>query len=118
MSRRRRHSFRVEDILSCSAEPIFLLDPERQVVFFNRACQELTGMTAEQAAQVRCDYQGPAGSDPVTDLAASLAPPPQVFQGNPASVESLFVRPSGERLWRQIHFLPCHDASGQLLSVI
>ena len=118
MGVRRRGRFRVETVLSSSAEPIFLLNPDREVVFFNRSCEELTGRSAAQAVGLACQYRGPVGSQDLPDLGASLAPPPEVFQGELATVQSLFIRPDGERFWRHIQFFPCHDESGRLLAII
>jgi len=52
------------------------------------------------------------------DIGASLAAPAEVFQGEPRSIETFFVRPGGERVWRRIHFFPWHDDDGKLAFVV
>ncbi|MBI3464184.1 MAG: sigma 54-interacting transcriptional regulator [Planctomycetes bacterium] len=118
MGVRRRGKLRVETVLNSSAEPIFLLNPDREVVFFNGACEQLTGRSAAQVVGLACQYRGSAGSKDLPDLGASLAPPPEVFQGEPATIQSLFIRPDGQRLWRHIQFFPCHDDSRRVLAIM
>jgi len=98
--------------------PVFVLDTERQIVFFNRACEELTGRTAEQMRGLSCRYFGPAGANDLPELGASLCPPPEVFQGQPMTAETWFSLPNAQRLCRHIRFTPCHDGAGKLIGVL
>ena len=117
MARRRKARFRPDKLLNDSAEPVFVLDPERVVVYFNRACEELTGWPSDRALGLQCRFHGPVAAD-LSDLGASLSPPPMAMAGETCSVTSLFLRRGGERLWRDIHFFPCRDCDGGLLGVV
>lgn len=118
MGKRRRRRFGIENLLNDSAEPVFVLNADREVVFFNRACEALTGRAADQVMGLCCRYHGAAGTADLPDLAASLAPPPEVFDGQATTIASLFLGPDGQRLMRHIQFSPCHDESGRLAGVI
>jgi DNA-binding NtrC family response regulator len=118
MSRPRVARLKIEAVLKRAAEPVFLLDAERRIVFFNPACEELTGRSADGVLGLQCSYGATCGADESGDVAASLAAPPEVFQGAATTVRTLLARPGAEPLWRQIHFFPCHDPSGKLLAVV
>jgi DNA-binding NtrC family response regulator len=115
---KRRRRFAIEDLLNDSAEPVFVLNADREVVFFNRACAGLTGRNADQVMGLTCPYRGATGAADLPDLAASLAPPPEVLEGRATTIASLFIGPDGQRLMRHIQFSPCHDEAGQLAGVI
>ena len=109
---------RLESIFNRATSGIFLLDARRRVVYFNRACEELSGYRFDELIGVACRYGGPAGAGDAADLAASLGPPPEVFQGKPVATPTLILSRDGQRFWRTIHFFPCHNDAGKLLCVL
>jgi DNA-binding NtrC family response regulator len=95
-----------------------MLNADREIVFFNGACESLTGCRSDEVLGLCCRYHGPAGTLDLPDMAASLGPPPEVMAGRPMAVQSLIVRANGDRLWRQLYFFPCFGDSGALTGVI
>jgi two-component system response regulator PilR (NtrC family)/two-component system response regulator HydG len=118
MAKRRNRGLRIEHLMRDTAVPIFLLNADREIAFFNAACEALVGRQADHVLGLCCRYHGPAGTADLPDLAASLAPSPEVMAGHPAKLRALIKRPDGERLWREIHFFPCRDATGTLVMVM
>ncbi len=101
-ARRIRLNARLTDV----ATPLFLIGPDREVLFFNRGCEQLTGWTADEILGLRCDYA--SSSDPLEpeSLTGSLCPPPETFAGQSAAVP-VFLKPkSGGSLARMLQFFP------------
>jgi PAS domain S-box-containing protein len=118
MAKRRNRKFRLESLLQDTATPIFVLNLEREIVYFNAACEKLTGRHCQQVVGLCCRYSGPTGTQDLPDLAASLAPPAEVMGGQAMAVQTLVVRHDGERRWQQVHFFPCTDADGSLTHIV
>ena len=108
----------LEPLFDQAAEPIYLVAPDRTLLYANRACETLTRRPVEQLVGLRCRWHGPVQGGELPSLAGSLCPPPQTFAGKPAGVESLVLHPSGERLRRRIDFFPCRDEQGNLLVIL
>jgi transcriptional regulator with PAS, ATPase and Fis domain len=97
------------------AAPLFLLDPERRILYGNPAFWQLTGASAEQLEGRICrhHFSAPPGSEEA--LLATLAPPLETLEGKTASV----CRPAPDvsnRLW-QLDFFPLghtNEASAML----
>ena len=117
-SRVRTKRFRFDAMFAQAADPIFVLGPKRQIVFFNAACEVLTGRRADDVAGQVCAFQTCDADGEPASLAASLAAPPEVFAGQPQTRETLIATARGERLSRSIHFVPCRNESGRVLCVI
>ncbi len=62
-------------------QPIYLLDGEFTLVFCNKALEEWTGCEAEKLIGQRLRYHSPGSRLKHEIIAASLSPPPEVFQG-------------------------------------
>src|SRR5262245_37637469 len=111
MARRGKRGLRIEQLLRDTAAPVFFLNADREIAFLNPACETLLGRQADQVIGLRCRYHGPTGECDLPDLAASLAPPPEVMDGFPLALRTIITRPDGARSWRQIHFFPFHDVA-------
>ncbi len=114
----RRKRLRFDTLFAETADPVFVLGSKRQIVFFNRACETLTGRAADEVAELVCAFQTPDADGEPASLAASLAAPPEVFAGQTQTRETLIPTGHGERISRSIHFIPCRDESGRVLYVI
>jgi len=62
-------------------QPVFLLDGEATFSFCNHALEEWTGCEAEQLLGQQLRYRAPTSRQKHDLVAAALAPPPEVFQG-------------------------------------
>jgi PAS domain S-box-containing protein len=109
MTSRRKRSRRIDHLLEATATPVFVLNSKSEIIYFNAACAALTGYSSEQAIGLGCRYRGAEGAQNLSDLAGSLAPPPEALSGHPMTVDTVIVRPDGERLSRRIQFVPIPD---------
>ncbi len=97
--------------LSETAQPLFMLDSRRVVIFFNSGCQQLTGWEAGDVIGRTCDFVSERDGDwtRVESLLATLAPPPGSgvpFAETPVTVPANFVDREGTTRPRLIHYLP------------
>lgn len=118
MSSENLSAVSLEPLLDRAREPIYLVGPDRAVVYANRACETLTGRSANELVGLRCRWHGPGQSGDLAGLAGSLCPPPEAFAGESASLQTLIVHPGGERRWRRIDFFPCRDEQANLLVIL
>ncbi len=89
-----------------SADPIFLVNAARRVVFFNQACESLFGVPREQVLGLECRYQEAKEAGSPSSVAASLVPPPEALTGQAATCQVLIHAADGARAWRAIDFIP------------
>ncbi|MED5398937.1 MAG: sigma 54-interacting transcriptional regulator [Planctomycetota bacterium] len=110
MARRRR---RIEKWLAGSRTPVFVLDANRIVCWFNSGCEELTGWPAEEVIGWRCDYSSEFEQGTVDALLASLCPPPELdlHPNHPIPIQ-LACR-DGRSLPQALHVFPLNDELGQ-----
>ena len=106
----RATTSRPDALLMHAREPMFVLNAESRLVYVNRAWEELTGHTAEQAARVTCRPHGPNRPGDLEGLGGSFCPPPEALAGRPASVVTLVIHAGGERKWRRLEFWPLIDS--------
>ncbi len=127
--RRLAKNFRWQAFFQRCAEPLFVLDRRRRLLFVNHAWEMLTGMTAEQAHVLVCRRLRPATTDdpPEEILAHALTPPPEVLRGIAGRVRRLLpplalpplprgregrVRGAEQRWW-EVEFLPLRQEGEQ-----
>jgi transcriptional regulator with PAS, ATPase and Fis domain len=109
-------NFRWQALFQHTADPVFVLDRRRRLLFVNRAWEELTGVTADRAADLVCRRPASAAPDASTDevLAHALTPPPEVLQGSAGRVRRLLPGHAQRRTergesppqWWEVEFLP------------
>jgi DNA-binding NtrC family response regulator len=87
MPRRRTSANECARLFAEAARPIYLLDGAGRVVFLNAACAAWLGADADVLVGARCRYGVAESGDAATSLAAGLCPPPEVFQGQRATVQ-------------------------------
>jgi PAS domain S-box-containing protein len=114
----------VQDLISRSADGVFGIDAEQTVVFWNRACESMTGIPAEQAIGSHChellrgrDLMGRpfCGCDcPLGSLAKGGPPPSQIpmrithADGNNVqlNVGTMLIPSSSDRnQWNVVHVM-------------
>lgn len=104
--------FRWQSIFERAAEPIFLINRRRRLLFVNQAFQELTGLTAEELCGLRCTERARAENGPAAVVAATLAPPAGVLAGEPARWVRPLTGAGGKRQRWQIDYFPLRDPQG------
>jgi transcriptional regulator with PAS, ATPase and Fis domain len=68
-------------LLESSSQPVYVLDDQRRIVFANRACGDWLGCAVGDLLEQECRYSSSAELQGVEALAATLAPPPEVYAG-------------------------------------
>jgi PAS domain S-box-containing protein len=91
-------------------EALFLLNPQRRVLFVNAAWESLTGLPAAEARGRVCKRYPHAEPGSWEATARALAPPAEVLAGQAARLRRL----GGGQIWWQIDYFPLHDADGLL----
>jgi transcriptional regulator with PAS, ATPase and Fis domain len=107
--------FRWQAFFQRCAEPLFVLDRRRRLLFVNRAWEALTGMSAEQAHVLVCRRpRPPAVDDPAEEiLAHALTPPPEVLHGAASHVRRLLPGRAAAQRWWDVEFLPLRQEGKQ-----
>src|SRR5262245_41900507 len=106
--------FRWQAFFRRSRDPLFLLNPQRRILYVNPAWEQIPGLTRDTAWGRACTRRKPAvplDTDAVTRL---LWPPPEVLQGRSTQVRRLHT-PS-KMSW-DITFVP-FQAEGRLLGIL
>jgi DNA-binding NtrC family response regulator len=67
-------------LLHEAAQPVYLVDDQRRIVFLNQACSQWTGIPADDLLGRQCCWQS-GNSDPLAAAADALCPPPEAFHG-------------------------------------
>ena len=113
--RRLAKQFRWQAFFTRCAEPVFVLDRRRRLLFVNPAWEALTGMAAAQAHVLVCRRpRPPAADDSLEDiLAHALTPPSEVLQGVGGRVRRLLPDRAAERRWWDVEFLPLRQEGAQ-----
>ncbi len=112
--RRLAKAFRWQAFFQRCAEPLFVLDRRRRLLFVNGAWEALTGVSAAQAHVLVCRRSRPAAIDdpPEEILAHALTPPPEVLHGASGRVRRLLPGRSASRWW-DVEFLPLRQEGEQ-----
>lgn len=106
MPQRARTTRRLEAWLKDTDLPLFVLNAQRRLVFFNHGCERLTGWKGADVLGQVCDFVSESDALGPAALLAALAPPPEVWQGTPVVAQGLLPRREADPLQRVISFYP------------
>jgi transcriptional regulator with PAS, ATPase and Fis domain len=108
-------NFRWQAFFQRCADPVFVLDRRRRLLFVNPAWEALTGVPAAQAHDVVCRRPRPVTVDDSAEniLAHALTPPPEVLQGAGGRVRRELPDRTGGRRWWDVEFLPLRQEGKQ-----
>lgn len=106
--------FRWQPIFERAAEPLFILDRRRRILFVNQAFEQLIGLSAEQSRGLRCVRRGCPESGIEEVVAAALAPPADVVEGRSGSSLRFVTAPDGKRWQWRVQFFPIGGPQGVL----
>ncbi|TWT31952.1 AAA-type ATPase lid domain-containing protein [Blastopirellula retiformator] len=81
---RTRPASLLAQILNDHAFPVYAIDQDQQLAYLNDACRRALGDQAEELIGRKCRYHAVGQLPPLDQLAADLAPPPDVFAGRRA----------------------------------
>jgi PAS domain S-box-containing protein len=112
MAKSDPNPFRWQLIFERAAEPLFVLDRRRRVLFVNRAFEELTGLSAEQSHGLRCVRCGRPENGLEAVVAAALAPPAEVVEGQSRSSVRFVTAADGSRWHWRVEFFPLSGPQG------
>ncbi len=103
--------FRWQALFENTADPLFVLDRRRRIVFVNRAWEELAGLAAARAVGLVCRRPRPvAATDPLEEvLAHALTPPPEATEGKVGRARRFLPGP----VWWDVEFFPLRQAGSQ-----
>jgi DNA-binding NtrC family response regulator len=101
-------------LLQATAQPVYLLDEKRAIVFCNQALLDWLGCTAEDLHGKCCAYH----SDPAVTggeaMAADLCPPPEALAGRKATGCVARTTPEGIVVRRRAEFIPLQGSDEEL----
>lgn len=118
MAKSRSISPKLTRILEKAADPVYLLDADRAILFCNPACAAWIGVEAEELVGRRVDYVAGDELHGVPGAAAGLCPPPDVFAGRAMTGHVSSMSSQGRLLYRRTRFMPLVDGSGSCLAVL
>ncbi|MBN2477334.1 MAG: sigma 54-interacting transcriptional regulator [Pirellulales bacterium] len=105
MARQRTTATELGKILHAANQPVYVLDDECTIVFFNRACQDWLGEAAEDLLGQRCAYHSSPRAAGPEAVAAGLCPPPAAA-GRAMTATVSLVAADGRTLHRRARFVP------------
>jgi DNA-binding NtrC family response regulator len=105
MARARTPAGALVRLLQETADPLYVLDEERRIVFANSALLKLLGASEEALLGRQCNYQSAAGDDPSAALANILCPPAEALDGVPVTFV-VAIPGGGESSRRQAECVP------------
>jgi hypothetical protein len=119
MAKRQRISAtELGHLLDRPDRPVYVLNDEGVIVYYNEACRQWLGRGGEGLLGRRCTYHSsPEASGPEA-VAAALCPPPTVFSGREAAAAVCRLDESGGAAYRRARFIPLGAAAGEVLGVV
>ncbi len=115
--RQRIHTTELGHMLDRSGRPVYVLDDDGVIVFYNKACQQWLGLESDELLGRRCTYHSEPEATGADALAASLCPPPGVFGGQEAAAAVCRVDEAGRTAYRGVRFIPLGAAAGEVIGV-
>jgi transcriptional regulator with PAS, ATPase and Fis domain len=106
--------FRWSALFQRAVEPHFILNRRRQILFVNRAWENLTGWSAKDAHKRVCKRQRDAAPGSWEAGLHALCPPRDVLNGKPAQTRRVVVHPEKGPCWWEVQFTPIKGPEGIL----
>ena len=109
---------RLDAIIQNSADGVMILDTQRRIQVFNRALEEMTGRSAEEALGQPCSRMLALKDRQGKDICEAMCP---LLQPEPEAhlyVEGDVKRPTGSVVTVGITYSPLYGRGGRLVSII
>jgi transcriptional regulator with PAS, ATPase and Fis domain len=94
---------RWQRLFSQATDPIFVLNRQRRLLFVNPAWEQLTGLSLRQVRGRSCTAPAQAASGTMEALLGLFAPPPEVLDGQSATIRRL-APGSADQFWEMSFF--------------
>ena len=115
MSESAADAFRWQAFFQHAAQPMFLLNRRRRILFVNRAWETCTGLALADVRGRVCRRRSPSASLPKEEaILSACAPPAEAVEGQSCQVRR---RAPGSANWWEIQFLPLAGAK-ELLGIL
>src|SRR5438309_279235 len=96
---------RGERLWHTAVEPIFLLSGQRRLLYANPAWEQATGIALAEARGRVCRRRSAASAvEPIEQVLAALAPPPEAAQSRPCQARRR--APGKAPIWWEIDYFP------------
>lgn len=118
MPKRTRTTRRLEVWLKDTSQPLFVLNAQRRLVFFNRGCERLTGWAAPDLLGQKCDYVSEAETHSTAAVLAALAPPPEAWSGKLQQAPVNIPCRESDPVPRVIHFFPLAEEAQDVKAIL
>jgi transcriptional regulator with PAS, ATPase and Fis domain len=118
MTKRVRTTRRLEVWLKDTSVPLFVLNVQRRLVFFNVGCEKLTGWTAADVLGQVSHYVTESDPHQPDAVMASLAPPAEIWSGHSATTPVLLAHRERDPISCVIHFYPLTDADNKVQAAL
>lgn len=111
-------------LLEAVAQPVYVVNDERRLVFCNQACCDWTGLPGQALLGQECRYQSSLEATGPGPIAAALCPPPEAFHGR--RMHGDIVLPAGPAaetkpaVQRSVEFIPLGEgaAAAGVLAIV
>ncbi|MFI4877108.1 MAG: helix-turn-helix domain-containing protein [Blastopirellula sp. JB062] len=110
---RTRPASLLAQILNDHAYPIYAIDQNQQLAFLNDACRDAFGDDAEELIGLKCAYHAAGQLPRLKQLAADLAPPPDVFAGRQTETALTLPMADGNDCRYRVQFSPLWYEGGE-----
>jgi len=101
---------------------VFIVNRKRKIVFFNKACERMTGYSRQDMLgdEASCQQLLQCQDEYGRSLGGKLCPGAQLMEGNLTSTRHrvLLKRKDGRRIWVEAVYAPIKDPSGQVELVL
>jgi PAS domain S-box-containing protein len=115
MSESSADTFRWQNFFQHAAQPIFLLNRRRRILFVNRAWESVTGLTLAEVRGRACRRRAASAAQEKEDaILSACAPPAEAIKGQTCSVRR---RAPGSANWWAMQFSPL-DGGMDLLGIL
>jgi transcriptional regulator with PAS, ATPase and Fis domain len=118
MPQERIHATELARLLNAARQPVYVLDDELCIVFFNRACRQWLGAAAEDLLGRRCAYHSRSDLSGPDAVAAGLCPPPAALAGQELTATVALAPPEGPTRYRRAKFIPLAAGPEDVLALV
>src|SRR5687767_85588 len=105
-------------LLDRSAQPVYLVDDQGQLVFVNQAVSRWVGLPAEELLGQTCKFQDGNGLQAGSAIAFRLCPPPESMAGAEAAIQISVTTSDAVEACRLVRFVPLKGADGEVVGVL
>ncbi|MEE8162509.1 MAG: ATP-binding protein [Anaerolineae bacterium] len=109
---------RLDAIIENSADGVMILDPQRRIRIFNRALEEMTGWSTEEALRQPCSHVLALRDRQGKDICEAMCPLSQPKPEEHLYMEGDIRRPDDSIVTVGITYSPLYDREGHFVSVI